>query len=170
MPILSRGILSIYKLAISTPDKYRRLCHNINGDIRISLKTEVSDYLVRLPPLLEREEEVLDERILAPDECIIPADRLLLDEERTAGAEVRVVLLDERTVLVVALDAGRTVVVEERTAVLVVRVGVVLVDAERRFVVELFVRVGTVTDVLGVVVRVAVDTDPRAERVAVVLF
>ena len=110
-----------------------------------------SIYLVRLPPLLDREEEPADERMLLPEEYP-PDERIELeDEERTVDEGERVTLLDECTV-----DDERTgVVLADRvTVVELLRTGVAVV----RVVVE--------TELLGVVVlRVAVET----ERLGVVV-
>ena len=111
-----------------------------------------SIYLVRLPPLLDREEEPADERMLLPEEYP-PDERIELeDEERTVDEGERVTLLDECTV-----DDERTgVVLADRvTVVELLRTGVAVV----RVVVE--------TELLGVVVlRVAVET----ERLGVVVL
>ena len=94
-------------------------------------------YLVRLPPLLEREEP-LDERTLPPDEYP-PNERVVLeDDERTA----------------VLLDDERIVLLDERTADEEVRTGVAL--AERVTLVELL-RTGVAVDVRVVAVVRVVD-------------
>ena len=126
-----------------------------------------SIYLVRVPPLLDREEEEpADERMLLPEEYP-PDERIELeDEERTVDEGERVTLLDvctfddERTGVVLA---DRVTVVELlRTGVAVVRV---VVETELLGVVVL--RVAVETERLGVVVlRVAVET----ERLGVVVL
>ena len=107
-----------------------------------------STYLVRLPPLLEREEELPDVRILPPEEYP-PDERIVPDDvDRIDDEEERVVLVDERTGAV--LEDRVTLVELLRTGVAVVRVVVVV---ERLGVALL--RVVVVVERLGaVVVRV----------------
>jgi hypothetical protein len=63
----------------------------------------IATYLVRLPPLLDREEEVPAERDAPVD--IPPEERMVLEEDE------RTVLLEERMVL---LDEGRTALLDDR--------------------------------------------------------
>jgi hypothetical protein len=92
-----------------------------------------STYLVRLPPLLGREEELPDVRILPPEEYP-PDERIVPDDvDRIDDEEERVVLVDERTgavledrVTLVELLRTGVLVVVVRTGVAVVRVVVVV--------------------------------------------
>ena len=73
-----------------------------------------STYLVRLPPLLGREEELPDVRILPPEEYP-PDERIVPDDvDRIDDEEERVVLVDERTGVVLE---DRVTLVEDRKSV-----------------------------------------------------
>lgn len=108
-------------------------------------------YLVRLPALLDLEEELLEERMLPPEECTGADERVAVPAERTVEVEERIgcdVLTAEREMVI-----PRVEVAVVRVGVAVVRVAVAV-----RVVVAVVVRGAVVV----VVVRVAI-----AARVAV---